>query len=126
MALFVIDGFGTVLSRTSAQRSRHSGSLRHAGARETVILQCAGALGVEVTMSGSGFTMIRNITKHTAAMKNVTTLKTSFMRDSETIPYFAAPPWSQRSSHSGLLDPRGINTVRKEAGVRDRSFSVIP
>ena len=32
----------------------------------------------------------------------------------------------QRSSHSGLFEPRGTSTVLKEAGVRDRSFSVIP
>src|SRR5215471_9083131 len=33
---------------------------------------------------------------------------------------------SQRSSHSGLLEPRGTSTVLKEPGVRDRTFSVIP
>jgi hypothetical protein len=59
-------------------------------------------------------------------MTNVTTLKTFFMGESDAFSCFAGPPWSQRSSHSGLLEPRGTSTVLKEAGVRDRSFSVIP
>jgi hypothetical protein len=45
-----------------------------------VILQCAGLLGAVTALSASGFTMIRNITKQLAAMTNLTTLKTSFMK----------------------------------------------
>src|SRR5262249_55862337 len=78
-------------------------------------------------LSGSGLTVIRNIAKHRAPMTNVTTLNTSFMGDPDRISCFAGPLWSQRSSHSGLLEPRGTSTVLKESGVRDRiPWSVIP
>ena len=62
-----------------SKRSSYSGSLRHTGARDAVILQCAGLLGTGTAPSPSGFTVIRTIAKHIAAMTNVTTLKTCFI-----------------------------------------------
>ena len=124
--LIVIDGFSVFLSRTISQRSRHSGSLRHTGSREIAILQCAGLPGGGTPLSGSGFTVIMNVAKRRAPMMNVTTLKISFMVAPSHFS-IAGSLWSQRSSHSGLFEPRGTSTVLKEPGVRDRAtWSVIP
>src|SRR5215510_5154042 len=68
-----------------SQRSRQ-GSLRHTGSREAAILQCAGLLGAVTVPCASGFTVIKSIAKHIAAMTNVTTLKTCFMGDSDAVP----------------------------------------
>ena len=46
-----------------SKRSSYSGSLRHTGARDAVILQCAGLLGTGTAPSPSGFTVIRTIAK---------------------------------------------------------------
>src|SRR5262245_60655270 len=74
----LIDGFSKLLSgilalpllgfATALQHTRN----RHFAMR--------GACSVGGTaMGGSGFTLIRNITKHRAPMTNVTTVKTCFM-----------------------------------------------
>ena len=88
-------------------------------------MQCAGLPGWETALSGSDFTVIMNIAKHRAPTTNVTTVKVRFMI--LRISGFVGPLWSQRSNHSGLLEPRGTSTVLKESGVRDRiPWSVIP
>ena len=71
------------------------------------------------------FTVIMNIAKHRAPTTNVTTIKVCFMI--LRISCFVGPLWSQRSSHSGLLEPRGTSTVLKEPGVFERiPWSVMP
>jgi len=97
--LYVIDGFSKFLS--GSQRSRQSGSLRHTGSREVTILQCAGLLGTVTAPCASGFTVIRSIAKHIAAMTNVTTLKTCFMEDFDA---FAG----SRAAMVSALQPFGL------------------
>ena len=63
-----------------SQRFGRSGSPRQTGLRETASLQCAGLPGGGTALSGSAFTVIRNIAKHIATMTNVTTVKMSFLK----------------------------------------------
>ena len=76
-------------------------ALRHTGSREVAILQCAGLLGTVTAPCASGFTVVRSIAKHIAAMTNVTTLKTCFI----SAPRISA--W-RRGDASQLLRARTI------------------
>src|SRR6516164_7602516 len=72
--------FLSLTALASSRRKRCSQrSLRHTGARDATILQCAGLLGEATALSSSGFTVIMSITKQIPAMTNVTMLKTCFI-----------------------------------------------